>query len=341
MRRAVELAARGAATTRPNPDVGAVVLNAAGHVVGEGWHARAGGPHAEVNALQAAGDGAAGGTLAVTLEPCRHRGRTGPCVDTIQAAGIRRVVYAVDDPTRAGGGASELRKAGVDVEGGVLADEAEQVNARWLTAVRRARPLVVWKVAATLDGRVAAADGTSRWISSPASRADAHRLRATCDTIMVGVGTVLADDPHLTARDAQGHLCPEQPLRVVVDSAGRTPADARVRDGAAETWVATVDELGADLDGAVDLGALLRALHRRGRQSVLLEGGPTLAGAFVRQRLVDRVVAYVAPTLLGSGAASLASTGIETLADAAALDIIDVRRLGPDVRITAVPCQEA
>ena len=296
MRRAVALSASVGEATHPNPNVGAVVLDRAGAVVGEGCHQRAGGPHAEVVALAEAGDRARGGTVLVTLEPCAHTGRTGPCTDALLAAGVARVVYAVADPTpRAGGGADVLRAAGVQVEAGLLADEAERANERWLTGVRLQRPFVVWKLASTLDGRVAAADGTSRWISSAESRADAHRLRAECDAIVAGVGTVLADDPALTVRDAAGALVGEQPLRVVVDTHGRTPVGARVRDASAPTWVATADELGTDAAGQVDLAALLRALHAKGRGLVLLEGGPTLAGAFVRAGLVDRVVAYLAP----------------------------------------------
>jgi diaminohydroxyphosphoribosylaminopyrimidine deaminase/5-amino-6-(5-phosphoribosylamino)uracil reductase len=340
MRRAVALAARGAATTRPNPDVGSVVLDTSGNVVGEGWHERPGGPHAEVTALCQAGAAARGGTLVVTLEPCNHRGRTGPCAQAIVSAGVRRVVYAVADATEAGGGADALRRAGVDVEGGVLEADAGRVNARWLTAVRLGRPFVVWKVAATLDGRVAAADGTSRWISGPESRADVHRLRAACDTIVAGVGTVLTDDPHLTVRDEDGRVTGEQPLRVVVDTHSRTPRWARVRDDAAPTWVATAAELGKDRHGRVDLSALARALGERGQQCALLEGGPTLAGAFLRAGLVDRVVAYLAPRLLGAGRPVLAGTGIGTLADAMDLDIEDVRRVGADVRITARPVRE-
>ncbi|MGH8971289.1 MAG: bifunctional diaminohydroxyphosphoribosylaminopyrimidine deaminase/5-amino-6-(5-phosphoribosylamino)uracil reductase RibD [Actinomycetes bacterium] len=338
MRRAVELAARGQATTRPNPDVGAVVLDPAGEPVGEGWHERAGGPHAEVVALRAAGDRARGGTMVVTLEPCAHTGRTGPCTEAILDAGIRRVVHAVDDPTaQGGGGAARLCAAGVDVEGGVLADEAERVNERWLTVVRLGRPFVVWKVATTLDGRVAAADGTSRWISSPESRADAHELRAACDAIIAGVGTVLADDPQLTVRDADGRPTGPQPLRVIADTEGRTPDNAKVRDRAAETWVATAAELGRGTDGRLDLCALVAGLHARGRQQALLEGGPTLAGAFLRAGLVDRVVAYLAPALLGAGPSALSGTGITTLTDAVDLHIDDVRRVGPDVRVTARP----
>lgn len=341
MRRAVALSASVGEATHPNPNVGAVVLDASGAVVGEGRHEYAGGPHAEVVALAAAGDRARGGTVVVTLEPCAHTGRTGPCTDALLAAGIRRVVYAVADPTpQAAGGAELMRTAGVEVSAGLLATEAERANERWLTGVRLGRPFVVWKVASTLDGRVAAADGTSRWISSAESRADAHRLRAEVDTIVAGVGTVLADDPALTARDAGGALVGEQPLRVVVDTHGRTPGTARVLDATAPSWLATAAELGTGPDGHVDLAALLRALHGKGRGYVLLEGGPTLAGAFLRAGLVDRLVIYLAPTLLGAGVGSLAGTGIGTLADAIRLEIVDVARCGPDVRVTARPLAE-
>ena len=341
MRRAVALSASVGEATHPNPNVGAVVLDASGEVVGEGRHERAGGPHAEVVALAQAGARAAGGTVVVTLEPCAHTGRTGPCTDALLAAGVARVIYAVADPTPgAGGGGQRLSAAGVQVEAEVLADEAERANERWLTGVRLGRPFVVWKLACTLDGRVAAADGTSRWISSAESRADAHRLRAQCDTIVAGVGTVLADDPALTVRDGSGALVGEQPLRVVVDTHGRTPGSAQVLDAAAPTWVATADDLGTDEAGRVDLHALLRALHGKGRGLVLLEGGPTLAGAFVRAGLVDRVVAYLAPTLLGAGVASLAGTGIGTLADGVALELTDLARCGPDVRVTARPVRQ-
>jgi diaminohydroxyphosphoribosylaminopyrimidine deaminase/5-amino-6-(5-phosphoribosylamino)uracil reductase len=347
MRRAVELAARGARTTRPNPDVGAVVLDAAEHPVGEGWHERPGGPHAEVVALAAAGERARGGTAVVTLEPCAHTGRTGPCVEALLAAGVRRVVYAVADPTpQAAGGADRLRASGVDVEEGVLAEEAQRVNARWLVAVRLGRPYVVWKYAASMDGKVAAADGSSRWITGPLARADVHQLRAASDCIVVGVGTVLADDPQLTVRASSsangagpGALTPgAQPLRVVVDSHRRTPPGARVCDEAAPTWVATAREVGTGQDGRVDLVALLRRLHGRGAQQVLLEGGPTLAGSFLAAGLVDRVVGYVAPALLGDGGRSaLVGAGAGSIGDAWWLQLEDVARIGDDVRITARP----
>ncbi|SDQ17106.1 bifunctional diaminohydroxyphosphoribosylaminopyrimidine deaminase/5-amino-6-(5-phosphoribosylamino)uracil reductase RibD [Quadrisphaera sp. DSM 44207] len=338
MARAVQLSALGLGTTSPNPVVGCVVLDAAGAVAGEGWHRRAGGPHAEVEALAAAGGRARGGTAVVTLEPCRHTGRTGPCTQALLRAGVARVVHAVADPDPvAGGGAAVLAAAGVDVEGGLLAEEAAEVNAAWLHAVRTGRPLVTWKVAATLDGRSAAADGTSRWITSQEARADVHALRSRADAVVVGVGTVLADDPALTARTDPPPA--RQPLRVVLDARGRTPAGARVRDGAAPTLVLTAADVGAGPGGrGVDLAAALGVLHARGVRSVLLEGGPTLAGAFVDADLVDRVVAYLAPALLGQGPAALATTATgSTIAAARRLRVREVVAVGPDVRITAAP----
>lgn len=338
MRRAIELAARGRASTLPNPVVGCVLLDERGEVVGEGWHERPGGPHAEVAALLQAGDRAKGGTAVVTLEPCNHTGRTGPCAQALVEAGIRRVVVGVTEPTgEAGGGAEVLTAAGVEVERGVLAAEAERVNLPWLTAVRRGRPFVTWKFGATLDGRSAAADGTSRWITSAAARADVHRLRAECDVVMAGVGTVLADDPALTVRPADGSVPARQPLRVVVDSLGRTPAGAQVLDGAAPTWVATAAEVGAGPDGRVDLDRLLAELFARDRRHVLLEGGPALAGAFLAAGLVDEVVGYLAPALLGDGPAALSGAGVGTIAEAIRLELVDVTRVGDDVRLTARP----
>ncbi|MFD5320888.1 bifunctional diaminohydroxyphosphoribosylaminopyrimidine deaminase/5-amino-6-(5-phosphoribosylamino)uracil reductase RibD [Streptomyces sp. NPDC127098] len=351
MRRAIELAARGLGSTSPNPVVGCVVLDAAGRIVGEGWHQRAGGPHAEVHALTAAGPAARGGTAVVTLEPCAHTGRTGPCAQALIAAGVARVVYAVADPNpRAAGGAAVLAAAGVEVAAGPLAAEAAEVNAAWLTAVRHGRPHVHWKYAATLDGRVAAADGTSRWITSPESRADVHRLRAESDAVLVGSGTARADDPHLAVRGVPGA---RQPLRVVLDTeATAVKPGARVLDGAAATLVAVADDApAAHLVGhaevvrlpraahgpGVDLTALLAVLHRRGIRSVLLEGGPTLAGAFVAAGLVDRVTGYLAPALLGAGPQALTGAGITTIADALRLRVTGVDRIGPDLRISAVP----
>jgi diaminohydroxyphosphoribosylaminopyrimidine deaminase/5-amino-6-(5-phosphoribosylamino)uracil reductase len=337
MRRAIALAGRGLGTTSPNPVVGCLLLDAEGEVVGEGFHAYAGGPHAEIVALAQAGERARGGTAVVTLEPCNHTGRTGPCSHALINAGVRRVVIAVDDPTPvAAGGATTLRAAGVQVETGVRRKEAEQGNIAWLTAVRRTRPYVTWKFAATLDGRSAAADNTSQWITSAPARSDVHVLRGTMDAIMVGAGTVVADDPQLTVRDLRdGTLAIKQPLRVVVDSTGRTPEKARVRDVAAPTWIATTREVGAGPDGRVDLHALLAALFGRGIRSVLLEGGPTLAGSFLAAGLVDQVIGYVAPKLLGAGKPALVDAGVGTIADAIELDLTDIAQIGPDLRFTA------
>ncbi|MDQ3416665.1 MAG: bifunctional diaminohydroxyphosphoribosylaminopyrimidine deaminase/5-amino-6-(5-phosphoribosylamino)uracil reductase RibD [Actinomycetota bacterium] len=340
MLRAVALAAESRGRTLPNPAVGCVVLDAEGVPVGEGWHRRAGGPHAEVLALAAAGSRAGGGTAVVTLEPCAHTGRTGPCTQALLSAGIARVVVGVPEPSStAGGGAERLRAAGVDVQqmDGPERDAAEVVNAVWLTAVRRRRPYLTWKLASTLDGRVAAADGSSRWITGAAARADVHRLRAECDTVLVGVGTVLADDPSLTVRPHDGSIPGRQPLRVVADTHGRTPSNAQVRDSAATTWVATADQVGSGPDGRVDLRSLLTELYERERRHVLLEGGPTLAGAAVAAGLVDRVVAYLAPALLGDGRAALGAAGVSTISATHRLELVDVRRVGDDVRIEATP----
>jgi diaminohydroxyphosphoribosylaminopyrimidine deaminase/5-amino-6-(5-phosphoribosylamino)uracil reductase len=351
MRRSIQLAASMLGTTNPNPSVGAVVLDADERLVGEGATAAAGGPHAEVTALAAAGDKANGGTLVVTLEPCRHHGRTPPCTDAIIAAGVRRVVFAVGDPTdAAAGGAEVLRAAGVEVVAGELADEAQRDLRPWLTAVRRRRPFVTWKYAATLDGRTAAADGTSRWITGPQARVDVHRERAFADAVIVGIRTVLADDTVLTVRDWPTE---RQPLRVVVDGAARTPPSAQILDDAAATLIAvgedapdgrveTLQSEGAEVirlprrEGRVDLGALLAALHERQALIVLVEGGMTLAASFVRERLVDRVVGYHAPVLLGAGPPVLGDVGIHTLAAAQRLWVESVTPVGEDVRLVAL-----
>ena len=345
MRRAISLAALGLGETSPNPSVGAVILDAAGAVVGVGRTTPAGGPHAETVALRHAatrpGDPARGGTAVVTLEPCNHTGRTPPCVDALLTAGIARVVVAVRDPNPlASGGLDHLRAAGVEVITGVRAEEATHGLRFWLSAVRRGRPYVIWKYAATLDGRSAAADGTSQWITSERSRADVHQLRSTVDAIIAGVGTVIADDAHLTVRrasaDGLGTAAPRTPLRVVVDSSGRTPENARVRDDAAPTWIATAADLGCTADGRVDLEALLKHLYAGGVRGALLEGGATLAGAFLRAGFVDEIVGYVAPRILGAGSSTLNDTGITTIADAIDFELSDVTRFGPDVRLTAV-----
>ena len=332
MRRAIELAARGAGTVLPNPVVGCVLLSPAGEVVGEGYHRRAGGPHAEVHALRAAGNAARGSTALVTLEPCNHTGRTGPCAQALIAAGVSRVVVAVRDPNpHAAGGAETLRQAGIDVEvldAGELHDAAADGNRVWLTGIRTGRPFVTAKAGMTMDGRVAAPDGTSKWITSAQSRADVHLLRGRVDTMMVGIGTVLADDPWLTVRDADGSLTGPQPLRVVVDSRGRTPAMARVLDESAETLIATAGD-----GDRVDLPGLLADLHGRGRRHILLEGGPRLVASFFDDDLVDEVLLYVAPILLGAGRPAVDGGAARTLADAHRFALREVVRLGDDVRL--------
>ena len=305
--------------TSPNPPVGAVALDAEGTVVGEGATQPPGGPHAERIALERATSPVH--TIVCTLEPCNHTGRTGPCAQAIIEAGVQRVVYAHTDPNQeAAGGADTLRAAGVEV---VQVTGDEGALAYWLHKQRTGRPFVTWKLAATLDGRSAAADGTSQWITGEAARADVHVLRTQVDAILAGSGTVLADDPALTARPTDSHGEPVQPLRVVVDRRGRVPQTARAL-GAGSLHV-TGDRSPADL---------LAELAQRGAVRVLLEGGPTLAAAFWVAGLVDEVVAYVAPALLGAGPGAVGDLGIGTITDIARLHLTDVTRLGGDVRMT-------
>ena len=333
MLRALELAATPGVPLGPNPRVGCVLLAPDGSTVAEGHHRGAGTAHAEADALAKAGDRARGTTAVVTLEPCNHTGRTGPCAQALVEGGVARVVYAQADTSPvATGGAETLRKAGVDVEGGLLADEARALNPVWSFATEHGRPFVTWKFATTLDGRSAAADGTSRWVSSVAARRDTHRLRALCDTILVGTGTVLVDDPQLTVRDdADRPLPPVQQLLRAVMGLRELPGDRRVLDDAADTVVLPTR----------DPHAALAALHARGRRHVFLEGGPTLAAAFVGAGLVDEVVTYVAPMLLGAGRSAVADLGVGTIADAIQLDVTDVTVLGEgeqtNVRMTMTP----
>jgi diaminohydroxyphosphoribosylaminopyrimidine deaminase/5-amino-6-(5-phosphoribosylamino)uracil reductase len=325
MRRALELAATTGVPTGPNPRVGCVLLDDGGRTVAEGFHRGAGTPHAEAAALTRAGAAARGATAVVTLEPCNHTGRTGPCARALVRAGVRRVVFAQSDPNPvASGGADALRAAGVEVEHGLLDAEAHALNRAWSFAVEHGRPFVTWKFAATLDGRSAAADGSSRWVSGAASRRDTHRLRSLADTVLIGTGTAIADDPQLTVRDADDRATPDQPLRAMM-GLREVPADRRVLDGAAETVLLRTRE---------PREALAR-LHRSERRHVLLEGGPTLAAAFLRAGLVDEVVAYLAPALLGSGAAAVGDLGITSITGALRPRVTDVTVLDGDVRITA------
>lgn len=330
MRLALKAAARGPLGD-PNPRVGAVITAVDGTVVGVGHHRGAGTRHAEVAALDEAGERARRGTAYVTLEPCDHVGRTGPCSRALVAAGVARVVYAQPDPNpTAAGGAHTLRAAGVAVEQGLFEADARALNAAWSAAMELGRPFVTWKFAASLDGRSAAADGTSQWITGPAARADVHARRAECGAIVVGTGTALADDPRLTVRDAAGRLVGRQPLRVVV---GRRdlPPTARVLDGDAPTLQVRTH----------DPEAALAALHERGIRHVWLEGGPTLAAAFLRADAVDEVLAYVAPVLLGAGPAAVGDLGVGTLAAAYRLRLAQAEAVGDDVRLTLRPARAA
>ena len=333
---AIELAARGAGPALPNPVVGCVLLAPNGEIVGRGWHRQAGGPHAEIEALNDAGGAARGATAVVTLEPCNHTGRTGPCSQALIAAGVAKVIVPVRDPwPTAAGGVETLRESGIEVvelpPDSEIVSAAEDINRVWLTATRKRRAFVTFKAGMTIDARVAAADGTSRWITSPESRADVHRLRGEVDTMMVGVGTVLADDPLLTVRDGDGNLVGRQPLRVVIDSPGRTPSDAKVRNDDAETLIATASEFGNG--HRVDVAAVLAELYRRGRRHVLLEGGPRLATSMLDAGLIDEVLVYVAPLLLGAGRAVLDGSAVDTLTAAHHAELMTVDRFGPDVRL--------
>ncbi|MEN9620503.1 MAG: riboflavin-specific deaminase [Actinomycetota bacterium] len=325
MRRALSLATHGPAVGE-NPQVGCVLLDASGSIVAEGWHRGAGTDHAEVDALSHVAS-AAGLTAIVTLEPCNHTGRTGPCAQALIDAGVARVVYALDDPNPiAGGGADRLRAAGIEVIGGVLADEAEELLRPWLTSVRLGRPFVTVKWASTLDGRAAATDGTSQWITGTAARQRVHEQRAAHDAIAVGTGTVLADDPTLTARGDGGELLPHQPIPVVFGTTP-VPTDARLRQ-----HPAGLIELGHR-----DLRAALSDLYERGIRRLYVEGGPTLASAFVREGLVDDVLVYLAPLLLGGPKTAIDDLGVTTMSEAVALRIHHVESLSDDLLVVARP----
>lgn len=324
MRRALAQAERGRGATSPNPLVGCVIVRNR-EVVGEGYHARPGEPHAEIVALTAAEDRAAGATVYVTLEPCDHTGRTGPCTEALLDAGVSRVVAALADPNpEAAGGADRLGSRGVEVEVGVCAQEAARQNEVFLHGLRHARPFVILKVATSIDGRVAAADGTSRWLTGEEARRYAHELRAEVDAVLVGSGTVLADDPELTVRlpDYDGG----QPLRVVLDRRGRVPPGARVLDDAAPSLVLSTDA-----------AQTCKELWGRGVRSVLVEGGPQVASAFLTAGLVDRLVVHVAPLLLGPAAVPLAEAGPATLADADRWRLAGTVQVGDDVVLTYYP----
>lgn len=350
MARALQLARKGLFTTTPNPRVGCVLVRE-GAIVGEGWHARAGEAHAEVHALSAAGGKAKGATAYVTLEPCSHHGRTPPCADALIAAGVARVVSAMRDPNPqvAGSGRDRLIAAGIAVEDGLLAAEARELNIGFVSRMERGRPWVRLKLAASLDGKTALANGRSQWITGPEARRDGHAWRARACAILTGAGTVRDDDPQLTVRDVE---TPRQPLRVVVDSHFETPPTARILRGG-NTLVAAASEdaakaaalcaAGAEVvvlpnpHGKVDLPRLLTMLAGRGVNELHVEAGHKLNGSLLREGLVDELLLYFAPTLIGSGREMFPLPEITDFAGRRDLKILDLRRVGTDIRILARP----
>ncbi|CAD5379640.1 fused diaminohydroxyphosphoribosylaminopyrimidine deaminase;5-amino-6-(5-phosphoribosylamino) uracil reductase [Pseudomonas sp. OF001] len=361
MARALELARRGLFSTHPNPRVGCVIVAAGGEIVGEGWHVRAGEPHAEVHALRQAGERARGATAYVTLEPCSHHGRTPPCAEALVRAGVGRVVAAMQDPNPlvGGRGLALLRAAGIEVASGVLEQEARDLNAGFVRRMEQGLPLVRVKLAMSLDGRTAMASGESQWITGAPARAAVQRLRARSSVIISGADTVLADNARLTVRPDELEVDAEQaalaasrpPLRVLIDGQLRVPLSAAFFQ-AGPAMVACCDDDGrADEyraaghallrlprgDGHVDLRLLLAELAAAGANEVLVEAGPRLAGAFAREGLVDEYQIFMAPQLLGSGARPLLDWPLERMAEAPQLAIRDIRAVGRDWRIIAVP----
>jgi len=361
MARALRLAQRGRYTVVPNPVVGCLLVRD-GAVVGEGWHLRAGEGHAEVNALNMAGERARGCTAYVTLEPCCHQGRTPPCSAALIAAGVARVVVAMQDPNPqvAGQGLQQLQRAGIAVSCGLLQQQAEALNPGFISRMRRQRPFVRCKLAMSLDGRTAMADGSSRWITGAAARRDVHLLRARSDAVVTGIDTVLADDPQMTVRDVAVDVF-AAPLRVVLDSRLRIAADAHILNGAAPTLIVTSAQalekqrdrcceleqsgvavelvrLAADGSERIDLNHLLTLLAERGINDLLIESGPTLSGAMMQQGLIDELVVYMAAHLMGSDARSLFQLpGMDAMEQRIQLEFKEVRMVGDDVRMTLRP----
>lgn len=353
MKRALTVARKGIGRTAPNPSVGCVIVKD-GKIIAEGWHKKAGGPHAEIHALQQAGEAARGADVYVTLEPCCHTGKTPPCSSALIAAGVKRVVAAMADPNPlvSGGGLLALRQAGIETHCGILETEARAINRAFIKHVSTGRPHVTYKCAMTLDGKIATVTGESRWISCETSRRFVHRLRTQCDAVMVGVDTIITDDPQLTVRHVRG----KSPLRVIVDSTLRTPMSVQVLSTslAKKTLIATVEtnpsmhlryqQSGAiilvckELNGKVDLMDMLKQLGTRGIQSVLLEGGSRLAGEALRQGLIDECLFFYAPKVIGSdGFSPFAITGITSMDKSFTFAQIGVRQLGTDIVISARP----
>lgn len=338
MGRALELAAQGRTSTQPNPRVGCVIAFGE-QVIGEGWHQRSGEPHAEVFALREAGERARGATAFVTLEPCNHHGRTPPCSVALIAAGIARVIYASGDPNPRvdGSGAARLREAGVVVEQGLRAAEGEELNLGFFSRMRRQRPWLRLKMAASLDGRTATASGESQWITSDAAREDVQRWRAESAAILSTSATVLADDPRLSVRLDSAR----QPLRVLLDRDGRIPKRARVFAEPGEVLHLTSKEIALEASGRLSLPAVLSTLNALEINEVWTEAGATLAGSLITANLVDELVIYLAPMLLGSEGRPLAALKIDRLLDASRWQTTDLRQIGPDIRIMLRPLRSA
>ncbi len=354
MHRAIELAQRGLYTTDPNPRVGCVLVKA-GEVVGEGWHARAGGPHAERVALTAAGVAARGATAFVTLEPCNHSGRTDPCSEALIAAGVAQVVCAMRDPTPwvSGGGVEKLTQAGIEVDVGVLEDEARMLNPGYLSRALRGRPLIRSKLAVSLDGRTALANGVSQWLTGEAAREDVHRWRARASAVLTGIGTLLADDPALDARLGDSTIDLRHPSRIIIDSRLRTPLGAKTLSLPGERLIFTrasdpdkaaalaaqgvaVERVGGD--GQCDLREVARRLGELEFNEVWVEAGPRLNGALLRAGLIDELVIYIAPLLLGNAARGMFDLGeLTALAQSPRLMLDECRQIGADLRVIARP----
>jgi diaminohydroxyphosphoribosylaminopyrimidine deaminase/5-amino-6-(5-phosphoribosylamino)uracil reductase len=348
MSHALRLAEKGLYTTSPNPRVGCVIVNG-GHVVGTGWHVRAGEPHAEIHALQVAGEHARGASVYVTLEPCSHYGRTPPCVEALIRAGVARVIMAMSDPNPNvnGQGGRLLQQAGIAVQAGLLAVEAETLNIGFATRMRHGRPWVRMKIAASLDGKTALNNGESQWITSEAARRDGHTWRARSCAVLTGIGSVKSDDPQLTVRHIE---TTRQPVRVVVDSRLEIPLQARLLQGNALTWIFTaqtnaekihlLENAGAQVfvipnnAGRVDLTALMTKLAKLEINEVLVEAGSALNGALVMDNLADEIILYLAPSLLGDSAQGmLAIPELSSLSGKYNLQLQDVRKIGVDLRI--------
>ncbi|MCE3285650.1 MAG: diaminohydroxyphosphoribosylaminopyrimidine deaminase [Steroidobacteraceae bacterium] len=364
MSRALQLAGRGLFSTAPNPAVGCVLLDPAGQVVGEGWHRRAGEPHAEVLALGESRGRERGGTAYVTLEPCAHHGRTPPCVDAVVAAAPKRVVVAMQDPNPrvAGAGVRRIREAGIGVEVGLLGAEAAELNRGFVSRFTRGRPWVTVKLGSSIDGRTALADGSSKWITGPAARADVQRLRARASAVLTGIGTVLADDPALTVRDARFETHGREPLRVVFDARGQLPPRARVANDEHPTLLLTskagaahlqahgirsqlqfeLELLPVDAHGRLAPAIALERLAERDCNEVLVESGPRLAGSFVAAGLVDEIVVYLAPTVLGDTArpSFVLPQPLRSLEQRSRFRYADVRMVGSDLRLTLRPVED-